>query len=732
MRLIIAEKPTIARALAGVMGGQMKGDGCINCANDTVITWAFGHLLGFDTPESYAGGRIDISALPIIPDNMMKIARDGDAGKQLKIIVNLIKKAKLIVNAGDSDREGQLLIDEIIEYAGYNGPVDRIWLSAVDPDSLKKALSSIRPNAEFANLSASAQCRSTADWLVGFNGSIALSRRIQQAGGSGKFSVGRVQTPTLALIVDRELEMTSFTKRLHYTVAAIIMPGQIKAGWKMPDDLDGLSEDGLLLDKNIADTTSARITGKPALLTAYEVKTVFNSAPLPHSLSSLQKAASSKGGLSAKATLAAVQSLYEAGILTYPRTDARYIPTEQHQDAHKILAALRDAGTPGAGDADAGLKHAAFDTEKMKELKLAHHAIIPTTTPLTPGSTSDQRVVYSLVATAYIRLFYPPEKFETRAAAFDIDGLTFTAKSRTSLEPGWTRLGGSDSDEDDQADGGGSRLPDMSKGERLTCDRGEIDAKETKPPRALNDGSLIGAMTSIHKLVDDPKLKSRLKETSGLGTEATRAGIIETLIDRGYAARKGKEIRATREGIDLIKTIRSVYPLVANAGVTAVWEDSLADVASGKLAPDKFLAAQHDAVRKMTAAIVNAASIGSLAPKPSGHKCPDCGADLVAKKTKSGLDILVCSGQCGAAFFKEKDGKPGQKLGTAREPDSAGPPCPTCKNPTGQFKTQSQGAIYYKCAGGHGVWWDDKGNLGKKWDDKPAQKSGATKSAGRR
>lgn len=719
MRLVIAEKPSVGRAIAASLGSPQQSHGCLTCSGDTIVTWAYGHLLSQARPEEYTGGRIDMGSLPVIPAEFRMAAKDADAGKQLAVIAGLLKKAACVVHAGDPDREGQLLIDEILDFAGWAGPTQRMWLSAVDPESIRKALATLKSNADMADLSASAVCRSRADWLVGFNASIALSRKIQAAGGNEALSLGRVQTPTLALLAAREAEIGGFSKRHHYVVSAMIAGG-IRAGWRMLGDMDGLSDDGLLLDKPLADATAARISGKAALVADFKISKGQRAAPLPHSLSSLQKAASSRFGMSAKATLEAAQSLYEAGLTTYPRSDCRHLPDEQHATAGDVLRGL--AGQPGVDGADPKLKHSAWDSSKIT----AHHAIIPTGRPA-GGISGDQAKIFGLISAAFIVLFHPPELFETRGAVFEIDGLMFDAKSRTTIEPGWTRLGADPDDDSDQPGEAGGLLPDMSKGDRLTCERGVVEARETKAPKPYSDGTLIGAMTGIHKLVDDPKLKARLKETSGLGTEATRANIIDGLITRGYAERKGKDIRASERGVALIKAVRQVYPPLADPGVTAAWEDQLSNVAAGKLSAADFMSAQISQVRKMVAAIVGGATPEGMGPAPSKHPCPACGGALFDRKTNKGFVFFSCAKpECGSAFFKEKDGKPGAKLGAPGEkrdqPAGTGPACPDCQKPLTEAATKT-GKPYFRCGAGDGCWWPSKtgAGLGEKWPPMPAR-----------
>lgn len=655
MKLLIAEKPSVALAIAkvvGVAGG--KEDGFVNCRDGLVCTWAFGHLLKLDSPESYTGGRVKIEDLPIIPKEFKKSVKD-DAGakKQLKIIFGLLKKCDSVIHGGDPDREGQLLIDEILQEAGYSGKVERLWLSAVDPQSIKNALTNLRDNADYKNLSISAELRSQADWLTGMNCSIALSRKIQAAGGQAALSIGRVQTPTLALLTQRESDLNSFAKRLHYTVNAAIAPGNIVAGWRIPSDL--LTDD-LLLDKQLADACAAKISRQPAVVSDFSKKIGQRATPLPYSLSALQKVASAKFGLSAAKTLKAAQNLYENGVTTYPRTDCQYLPLEQFGAAGGILSALKAAGIAGADGADSGLKHACWDTSKIE----AHHAIIPTGENL-GGLSGDEEKLFSLIAESYIRLFYEAEKFENREAVFNIAGEVFIAKSKTIIAPGWTRL--PEVADDGEQNEGGRALPDLTPGDKLQCESGEVIARETKPPKAFTDGSLIGAMSSVHSLVTDPRLREKLKETSGLGTEATRAGIIETLIARGYAVRDKKNIRATATGLALIKSVKSSCPNLTDPALTAIWEDALSAVASGKLDGKTFFDKQIESVRKSTAALLNS-DTPALGPVPSKFACPACSKNTLSeRKTKTGFQFYSCT-SCNKAFFVDakNGGKPGAEL----------------------------------------------------------------------
>lgn len=335
MRLIIAEKPSVAQAIAGVLSGARKSDGFIECAGSTRVTWCFGHLLEQAPPEDYVdGGRVKAEHLPVIPSAWKLSPRDGGAGKQVKVIRDLLKDATEVVNAGDADREGQLLVDEVLLFLNWKGKTSRLWLSSLDDASVRKALSDIKPNATLRPLYDSALARQRADWLLGMNCSIALSRNLQAAGVQGSWSVGRVQTPTLALLVDRKREIEHFKPCDFYQVIGHL-DGGIKASWQTPDDLT--DEDGRLLDRAKADEIARRITGKAARVTQFTRKAGERAAPMPYTLGALQKVASSRLGLSAKDTLAAAQELYEAKVTTYPRTDCPYLPMEMHGEAARMF-----------------------------------------------------------------------------------------------------------------------------------------------------------------------------------------------------------------------------------------------------------------------------------------------------------------------------------------------------------------------------------------------------------
>jgi DNA topoisomerase-3 len=532
----------------------------------------------------------------------------------------------------------------------------------------------------------------------------------------GAWSVGRVQTPTLVLLADRKREIDHFKPRDFYQVIAH-MDGGIKAAWQVPDDF--VDEGGRLLDKSKAEETARRVTGRAAQVSKFTRKAGERAAPLPYTLGGLQKAASSRLGLSAKDTLAAAQELYEAKVTTYPRTDCPYLPVEMHSQATRILKAI---GADGSGGLDAELRHAAWNTTKVE----AHHGLIPTgQNPDAASLSANSKRVFDLIRDSYIRLFMPPEKYETREALFDIDGLAFRAAARMVLDPGWTKLGGKDEDEGQEPGEAQGALPDLREGELRICERGEVVAKRTTPPKPYTDGTLIAAMTGVHKLVTDPKLKARLKETSGLGTEATRASMIEVLITREYAERKKKEIHPTDRGVQLIDMLRKVAPDLAEPGATALQEDALADIAAGRAPFAGFMDEQVSAARKFSRTLLE----GKLTESQMVmHDCPACGGARCAKlKSKAGNAYHRCL-DCQTAFGDD-GGKPGKRFedkptgeGGQKESSAAatGPKCPICKKPTFKNETKT-GKAYYRCGGCKGAWWPDRkdeGKLGGKWEER--------------
>lgn len=659
MKVVIAEKPSLARAIKEAVGSEYT------------VTNAFGHVYELSEPDVYLPPDVPLNNkgkkvwrmedLPIVPDTWQKVAK-ADAKEQISKIRDLLKSASVVVNAGDPDREGQLLIDEILEELRYKGPVQRVWLQSLTPEAIRAAFSAMRPNSEYAALSASATARSRADWLVGMN----LSRAWTLQAGGGVISVGRVQTPTLALIVDRDLEIEGFRPRDYFEVHAQVQHsgGAFVAKWRPANtEGPGFDPDGRLLDRALADliANKSKTTGQ---ISTYKAEQKTRHAPLPFSLSALQKAASAKLGLGAKEVLDLAQQLYEGQYTTYPRTDCQHLAEDQLPGV--FGAAERLASRFGVEVTKR--KHAAFDDRKVT----AHTAIVPTGKDAS-GLSGSAAQLYDLIAKSTVAMFMSPEAFTSVSVEVELGGEMFAATGRTVQDPGWTSLYGKDADDED-ADGGRA-LPAMRHGDEVRCGQSEVKALKTKPPARWTEGTLIDAMSHVHRFVQDEAARAKLKETSGIGTEATRASILETLFRRGWVERKGKQLVSTPAGRAIVAAVRGP---MTDPVTTARWEDLLSSVAAGTLDAGRFEAAIVAFVGEQLAACKQAKvslPVASAAPGKSGAagsngkkgasaSCPVCKHALrrLESKTKKGSFFWVCNDRAHGPF-SDVNGKPGKAFG---------------------------------------------------------------------
>lgn len=609
MILYIAEKPSLGRAIADVLPKpHKKGDGFITAANGDCVSWCIGHLLEQAEPDAYddAFKSWKLEHLPIVPQTW-KLMPKTKTRSQLTVLRKLVKQASAIINAGDPDREGQLLVDEVIVYLGVKGDklnqVQRLLISDLNPQAVKRALGQLRSNREFIPLSTSALARSRADWLYGMNMTRAYTIQGRKVGYQGVLSVGRVQTPLLGLVVRRDDEIAYFKPKSFYEVLAHLVTDQqqtFTAKWQPSEACQPyMDEDGRVLAKGLAENVVARINGKPAQVTKIEAKDKRQNPPLPYSLSALQIDAAKRFGLSAKEVLDTCQSLYERHkLITYPRSDSRYLPKEQHALAPKVLhAVLKGAAAlvDGCEAPNAKLKSKAWDDSKVD----AHHAIIPTEKVANLSSlSSNEAKLYQHVARQYLAQFYPAYMYAETAVEVTIAGGLFTTKARQDKSLGWKQLykrattvnqassDSSSTSSDDDNDDTVQSLPPLVKGQILQCERGELLEKMTQAPKHFTDATLLGAMTGISRYVTNSDIKKILKETDGLGTEATRAGIIELLFKRGYLVRQGKSILATPVGVGLI---RSLPESATTPDMTALWENSLDAISQKRLKYDAFM-----------------------------------------------------------------------------------------------------------------------------------------------
>ncbi|PID43379.1 MAG: DNA topoisomerase III [Gammaproteobacteria bacterium] len=587
MRLFIAEKPGLGRAIAAALPTpHKKMEGCVQVGNGDMVSWCIGHLLEQAEPDVYNSEykRWAIDSLPIVPDKWQLLPKSGTS-KQLAILKKLIKQADQIVHCGDPDREGQLLVDEVIHYVGVSDRVkaglQRCLISDLNLSAVRQSLASLKPNRDFVALSTSALARSRADWLYGINMTRAYTVQAQKVGYKGVVSIGRVQTPVLGLVVRRDREIEHFTPVNYYTVIAHVQaPDGVTfiAHWQPGEACAPcLDSEGRVLHKPLAENVVSRITDQPATVEKTANKRKKQAPPLPFSLSVLQIEAAKKCGLSAQQVLDTCQSLYETRkLITYPRSDNRYLPEAHFQQAQQVVAAIGHNSSllPACHQADIRIRGKAWNDARVA----AHHGIIPTLKTLKPGSLSSvEQQVYDLIARQYLCQFYPHWEYIDGSIELRIAGGKFVARARRTTVKGWKSLFEGSSREEKSAISGaddpdGNPLPEVSEGQVLHCLRGEVQEKVTRPPKPFDDATLLAAMTGISRYVTDPEIKKVLRETDGLGTEATRASIIELLFKRQFLQRRGKQIRATEAGRVLIESLPEAMSL---PDMTAQWESAL-------------------------------------------------------------------------------------------------------------------------------------------------------------
>ncbi|MDP5459172.1 DNA topoisomerase III [Alishewanella sp. SMS8] len=597
MILYIAEKPSVGRAVADVLPKpQQKGDGFIKAANGDVVTWCIGHLLEQAEPEAY---NADYKSwrkahLPIIPIEWKQHVK-SQTRQQFNVVKKLIKEADVLVNMGDPDRVGQILVDEVINYAGISqakrAATKRCLVNDMNPAAISKALKDLRQNTDFIPLATSALARARADWLYGINMTRLCTLLGQEHGYQGVLSIGRVQTPVLGLVVHRDLEIEHFVTKPFYEVWITLQTRsgeQFKAKWQPSAACEPyMDEDGRVLLKKLADTVLAKVRGQTGQVKAVKREQKSQAAPLPYNLSSLQIDASKRFNLNAQKTLDICQQLYERHkLITYPRSDCRYLPAGHYAERQKVSQAIASSSSPlseALKTADLNLKSKAWNDSKVG----AHHAIIPTERVLDVQRLSlDERHIYELIARQYLMQFYPAFRYSEHQIDTEVAGGLFVAKQKSTVDLGWKALLARSGSTDEETNEFSTALPAVQQGDQVNCVEGQLDEKQTSPPKHFTDASLLAAMTGIARYVTDPEIKKVLRDTDGLGTEATRAGIIELLFKRQFLTKQGKEIHATPIGRQLIQSLpqRMVVP-----DMTAHWEAQLEAICEKRLRYDQFM-----------------------------------------------------------------------------------------------------------------------------------------------
>ncbi len=607
MRLYLCEKPSQGRDIAAVLGANQRAEGYLH-GNGALVTWCVGHLLELAEPDTYdpAYKRWSLEQLPIIP-SPWKLEPKRDAAKQLKVIAGLLKQAREVVIATDADREGEVIAREVLERLAWRGAVQRLWLSALDAASVRKALDNLLPGSHTEPLYQAGLARSRADWLVGMNLTRAFTLNAQSGRQEriGVLSVGRVQTPTLKLVVDRDRQIDAFVPTGFWVVVADVQAatGGFMVRW-VPA-APHVDAEGRCNSQQAAVELSQRVRGQKGRVVECVTERKREKPPLPHSMSSLQQEASRRFGMSAQQVLDAAQALYEKHKATsYPRTDSNHLPESQRAEAGQVLQALL-ASDPTLQEVmrqlDQGITSAAWNDKKLS----AHHAIIPTTQPVDLNAmTVAERQVYGLIRQRYLAQFFPDFEFDLTKVALNLCDERFVASGRITQQLGWRLLYGNvgEGEEDGKAREAGEQqvLPPLGQHEAVTALAARTEQRQTKPPARYTDGTLVAAMESIDRFVDDPKLKAILrgKEKAGIGTDATRPAVIETLLKRGYLVRDKKALISTVLGRALIDVLPAQ---VADPATTAIWESALEEIAQGRGELAAFMARQEAWVKAVVA-----------------------------------------------------------------------------------------------------------------------------------
>lgn len=650
--LVIAEKPSVARDIAKVLKANQKGDGCLIGENH-VVSWAVGHLVTLAEPEDYDEKykKWNFSTLPILPEEM-KLKAIQQTRSQLKVLHKWMNSAEIdsLICATDSGREGELIFRYIYEITNCKKPFERLWISSMTEEAIKEGFATLKDGREYDLLYTSAKCRSEADWLVGMNATRAYTLRYDAL-----LSIGRVQTPTLALIVNKQKEIDAFVAEDYFEVQADF--GGYTGMWIDQEEHTRIEKE------ETAKAIVQKVSGKQAVITKVEKEEKKTPPPLLYDLTELQRDCNKKFGFSAKKTLDIAQSLYEKRkMITYPRTDSRYLSDDMKGKVHNTLRRLNEVveyqpyTQPLSGNIS--FTKRIIDNSKVTD----HHAIIPTDGKLRVDSlTEEEKKVFSLVAARFLAVFYPYYRYETTKVYAMAEQEQFLSKGTVVLEEGWqavekalvpaTATKKKKKDEEEQ------KLPALTEGEQRKIEKAAVQKKKTKPPTPYTESSLLSAMENAGRFVEDEALKEQMKD-SGLGTPATRAAIIERLLTVGYIVRKGKNLIPTEKGMKLIE----VVPIeMSSPQTTGKWEKGLSSISKGKMTEERFMASirryvqfliQDAASGRRADVVFPAEQIRGKKRKNNAFgKCPVCGRDIL-ENTKS----FYCAGwKNGCKFSLWKD-----------------------------------------------------------------------------
>jgi DNA topoisomerase-3 len=694
--LVIAEKPSVGRDLTRTLPGAFqKHEGYLE-SDSHVVTWAVGHLVQLAEPDEYDPKykKWRMADLPIVPEEFRLVVRDERSKKQFSVISKLLRRddVDLVVNACDAGREGELIFAWTYEKAKSRKPVQRLWLSSMTAAAIKQAFAALHPASEFERLEEAARSRSEADWIVGMNSTRAATIRLRSS-FDGAVSLGRVQTPTLAIVARREEEIRAFVPEPYWLVDATFEPSAGEAGRTYHGRYHAGAQPRLKTAEEAAAIVDA-VRDRPGAITKLETSTKKERPPLLYDLTSLQRDANTRYGFSARRTLAAAQRLYEDHkALTYPRTNSRFLPSDMIGDLKPTASVLRTHREYARAAAYVtGLDVLPLGRVVSDAKVTDHHAIIPTNSDHRVARMSDDdRRVYDMVVRRFLAVFHPDAVFENTRLETTVSDHVFRTRGRVLVVPGWRGVYGeglSDGASADEDDGGDQKLPKLSQGEDVRTLAVESLEKETKPPRRYSDASLLAAMETAGKLVDDEELREAMKD-SGIGTPATRAAIIERLIDVGYVEREGRSLVATEKGTNVIKFLGE--HALTSPSLTGDWEHRLGRIEEGQESRERFM---HDIAEfaRQTVGELDVKLREVRIPRANLGPCPVCGRDIVENRKGFSCWSREDPG-CGFVIWKSKAGK-SLPVAVARELISRG----RTEKPVTGFKGRSGRSFKAKLA----------------------------------
>ncbi|UYZ64719.1 type IA DNA topoisomerase [Hymenobacter weizhouensis] len=616
MKVCIAEKPSVAREIAQVLGASRKMDGYFE-GNGYQVTWTFGHFCQLREPEDYRPEwkRWSIHDLPMLPEQfgIKLMRRDDGVVRQFNVIKNLLASAEEVINCGDAGQEGEVIQRWVLLEAKYRKPIKRLWISSLTEEAIRQGFQNLREGSEFDTLYQAGKSRAVGDWLLGLNATRLFT--LKYAPGQRQvLSIGRVQTPTLALLVDRYHEIQNFRPEPYWVLRTeyrgtlfshVAPPKKGKADDDEPDEKARLKARGYFVTQEEADAALAQVKDAPLTVTGVEIKKGLETPPALFDLTSLQVQCNNQLGLSAEDTLKTVQALYEKKVVSYPRVDTTFLPDDQYPKIPGILRGLGGYAGLTAPLLAAKIRKSTkvFNNQKVTD----HHAIIPTGASV-GGLHGTEQSVFDIIVRRFLAAFYPDCEVSNTTVTAEAAGRIFRVRGRQILNPGWRVVYGdpekqqapsqqpkANNQQPEEDDVVNTVLPSFEKGESGPH-KPRLDAKMTQPPREYSEAMLLRGMETAGRNVDDEELRQAMKE-NGIGRPSTRAAIIETLFKRGYIRRDKKKIVPTPTGVELIGLIRN--PTLKSAELTGQWERKLRQIEGGQLSPEQFLGELKQLVREM-------------------------------------------------------------------------------------------------------------------------------------